>query len=282
MRLASFRAGARVGFGRVVDDHVLDLGRHLTGMADLLTFLECATPREWDVARTADGPALELGTVSLLPPLWNARKLFGVGVNYRSHAADTGRPVGKEPVLFLRVADSLVGNGQAVEIPAASQCFECEGELAIVMGKKAWQVRAQDALQHVAGYSCFMDGSARDWQARTNSVTAKNFLHSGSFGPWLQTNQALDPGELLVRTFINDEMVQSGRTSEMVFPVAELIAYISAFTPLLPGDVVITGTPGKTDRSRSLALHPGDRVRVDIEGVGSLCNPVVKAQPCLS
>jgi len=280
MRLASFRAGTRVGFGRVVDDHVLDLGQHLAGMGDLRTFLEQASPRDWDIARTAAGPALELRELSLLPPLWNARKLFGVGVNYRSHAADTGRPVGKEPLLFLRLADSLVGTGQAVEVPAPSQCFECEGELAVVIGKRAWQVSAQHALEHVAGYSCFMDGSARDWQARTNAVTAKNFLRSGSFGPWLQTEQALDPGELLVQTFINDQMVQSGPTSEMVFSVGELIAYISTFTPLLPGDVVVTGTPGRTDRSRSLALHPGDRVRVDIEGVGSLCNPVVQAQPC--
>jgi 2-keto-4-pentenoate hydratase/2-oxohepta-3-ene-1,7-dioic acid hydratase in catechol pathway len=280
MRLASFRAGTRIGFGRVEDGHLLDLGHHLAGMGDLLTFLEQATPRDWDIARTADGPALELSTLSLLPPLWNARKLFGVGVNFRSHAADTGRPVGKEPLLFLRLADSLVGAEQAVEVPASSQCFECEGELAVVIGKTAWQVRPQDALQHVAGYSCFMDGSARDWQARTNAVTAKNFPRSGSFGPWLHSTQALDPGALTVQTFVNDRMVQSGCTSEMVFPVADLIAYISAFTPLMPGDVVVTGTPGKTDRSQSLALRPGDRVRVDIAGVGSLCNPVVQAQPC--
>jgi 2-keto-4-pentenoate hydratase/2-oxohepta-3-ene-1,7-dioic acid hydratase in catechol pathway len=273
MNLVSFRRAGRVSFGRMDVGCIADLKVHMPAFGGLRDFLDNGSAQDWETARDAVG-VLNAQDVTLLPPIVDSRKIFGVGVNFSSHAEETGRAIGNEPILFLRVADSQVGAGEALRVPPGCERYECEGELAVVIGRRAWHVAAADALDHVAGYACFLDGTARDWQARTNATTGKNFFRSGSFGPWLRTADEVDPSDLLVETFVNDKAVQRGRTSEMVFPVPNLIAYISRFTPLLPGDVIVTGTPGRSDRDACLALRAGDTVRVEIEGIGALCNTV--------
>lgn len=276
MELISFVHRGESSFGKLVHNEVVDFrGVFQKNYGDMLSFLDGATQEDWSCAIAATRPLCDRDDVALLTPVPNARKIFGVGVNFESHARDTGRAIGDEPVLFIRLHDSQVGEGQTIRRSVDVRRFECEGELAVVIGLGGRCIAREHALAHVLGYSCFMDGSARDWQQRAGASVGKNFFASGGFGPWISTRQAtLDVGALRIETFINGTLVQRGNTAEMKFSVADLIAYISRITPLLPGDVIVTGTPGKASADTSLELSPGDTVSVSIEGVGVLTNPV--------
>lgn len=212
------------------------------------------------------------------PVIPNPDKILCIGVNYRPHIEEMGRELPDKPVVFVRFAGSLVGHAEAVVRPAASEQFDFEGELAVVIGRRARHVSRGQALDFVAGYSCFMDGSVRDWQRHSMQFTAgKNFHHSGSLGPCLVTRDEIsDVRELRLQTRLNGTVVQTGCIRDLIFDIPYLIEYCSTFAELLPGDIIATGTPGGVGAARKppLWLKPGDDIAVDIPQIGCLENPV--------
>lgn len=206
-----------------------------------------------------------------------ARKILCVGVNYRPHIEEMGREIPDFPVVFTRFESSLVGPDEPVIRPQASEQFDFEGELAIIIGKPARHVERSNALEYVAGYCCFLDGSVRDWQRHTGQFTAgKNFDRSGAIGPMVPAADVPDPTALELTTRVNGNVMQQGRVADLVFDIPALIEYCSTFTELHPGDVIATGTPGGVGAARKppVWLRDGDLVEVEISGIGVLRNPV--------
>ncbi len=204
-------------------------------------------------------------------------KILCVGVNYRPHIEEMGREIPDYPVVFTRFPSSLVGPDEPIIRPQASEQFDFEGELAFVIGKTARHVQRDDALDYIAGYCCFLDGSVRDWQRHTGQFTAgKNFDRSGAIGPMVRAIDVPDPTLLELTTRVNGEVMQRGSVADLVFDIPALVEYCSTFTELRPGDVIATGTPGGVGAARKppVWLRDGDLVEVDISGIGMLRNPV--------
>jgi len=238
-----------------------------------------AALRNPQAASQPGGSRVEFADVQFLPPILAPEKILCVGINYRDHAAESSQAdEPKFPSLFARFPSSQVGHRQPIVAPAISEKFDYEGELAVVIGQSAWRVSRGDALRCVAGYSCFAENSVRDFQNHGRQVTAgKNFLASGAFGPWITSaDEVGDPASLTLTTRLNGEVVQHAALSSLIFPVDALIAYISQFTRLMPGDVIATGTPAGVGALRSppLWMKPGDFLEVDIPRVGLLQNRV--------
>ena len=205
------------------------------------------------------------------------KKILCVGVNYRPHIEEMGREVPDYPVVFTRFPSSLVGHDEPVIRPRVSEQFDYEGELAVVIGKRARHVPREQALEFVGGYCCFLDGSVRDWQRHTMQFTAgKNFEKSGAIGAVAAASDVGDPSTLELTTRVNGEIVQTGRVADLVFDIPYLIEYCSTFAELESGDVIATGTPGGVGAARTppMWLRDGDVVEVDIPRVGLLRNPV--------
>ena len=283
MRFVSFAADGRESFGAVVDDGVVDLGRR-TRFASLFDVLRQGALGE--VARDADRtPDLALHEVAWLPPVLTPTQLLCVGVNFANRNAeykdDSEQP--KYPSLFYRTPGSLVGHDQPIVRPPESVQLDYEGEIAIVIGTEGRRIPRERALEHIAGLTLCNEGTIRDWlrHAKFNVTQGKNFDRSGSIGPWLVTADEFDwtrPFELTTR--VNGEVRQHDTTSNMVFDFSFLVNYISTFTMLRPGDVIVTGTPpgagARFDPPRWLV--PGDVVEVDVPGIGLLRNRVVDEQ----
>jgi 2-keto-4-pentenoate hydratase/2-oxohepta-3-ene-1,7-dioic acid hydratase in catechol pathway len=213
-------------------------------------------------------PSLRLADARLLPPV-TPSKIVCVGRNYREHAAELGNPMPAEPLLFLKAPSAIIGDGETIELPPASERVEHEGELAVVIGRRCGRLPAdEDPLAYVLGYTCLNDVTARDLQRKDVQFTrGKSFDTFCPVGPYLVTG--LDPSDLSVVTRVNGEVRQSGRTSAMAFPVPHLLRYISHAMTLEPGDLIATGTPAGV-----APLTEGDLVEVSVEGVGTLRNPV--------
>ena len=244
MKLMSFEQRGRQAWGVVRGEEVVDL----SGVwPDLRTALEDGVGRIAQEAGRAGMPCTPLAGLQWLPPVPNPRKILCVGLNYGRHVLEAGRELPAHPSLFIRYADSFVGNGQDMWKPRASDRYDYEGELAVVIGRAGRHIAARDALSHVAGYTCMAENSVRDFQKHNAQVTpGKNFERSGALGPWLVTaDEICDPARLRVMTRLNGETLQQGEVSDLIFPIAELIAYISAFTPVA----------GRRDRHR----HAGGR-----------------------
>jgi 2-keto-4-pentenoate hydratase/2-oxohepta-3-ene-1,7-dioic acid hydratase in catechol pathway len=259
---------------------VIDLGaRYGAGWPTLRDLL--VSGRLADIPEMVAGAAADhrLTDIILDPVIPNPDKIVCVGLNYRDHAAETGRTVTEQPVLFARFAGSQVGHGQPLVRPAVSKEFDYEGELAVIIGTAGRHIRAADALEHVAGYSVYNDGSVRDWQRHTSQfLPGKTFAGTGGFGPYLVTvDEVPDPTKLRRTTCLNGQVVQDTTTNLLVTPIPALIAYISAILPLLPGDVIVSGTPGGVGAKRvpPLWMKPGDTVEVEVSGIGTLINPVI-------
>jgi 2-keto-4-pentenoate hydratase/2-oxohepta-3-ene-1,7-dioic acid hydratase in catechol pathway len=251
MRLVRFRHGDRIATGAIEPGS--DEIRILRG-----TFFEDPLPT---------GEAVALGDVLLLAPVLPS-KLVCVGKNYAAHAAEFGGQVPEEPLLFLKPSTAVIGPGDPVVLLPISRRVDYEGELAVVIGRLARGVRAEEAFRYILGYTCANDVTLRDLQKRDDQwARAKGFDGSCPLGPWIETD--LDPTDVLVQTRLNGEVRQSARTSDMVFGVATLIEFVTGFMTLLPGDVLLTGTPEGVGK-----LEAGDVVEVDIDGVGVLSNPV--------
>lgn len=224
-------------------------------------------------------PLVDLAAVRLLPPLSNPGKIVCVGLNYVDHAAESGFAPPEYPTLFGRFNSSLIGHGAPILRPALSDQLDYEGELVAVIGKAARDVAEADALAHVCGYSIFNDASIRDYQFKAPQWTpGKNFDDTGAFGPHFVTADELPAGceGLKLVTRLNGQVVQAASTSDMVFSVAQLVSILSGFMTLLPGDVIVTGTPSGVGMARKppLWMRDGDTVEVEIEQIGVLSNPV--------
>lgn len=219
---------------------------------------------------------------TLLTPV-PAINIFCIGLNYRAHAAETGAEIPQHPVVFMKPTTALNHPGQAIPLPAACEHgpeVDYEAELAVVIGRRARNVTVATALDYVLGYTCANDVSARRWQKQAGGgqwVRGKSFDGFCPLGPVLVTADEIpDPQNLTIRCRLNGEQVQTGHTSDMIFSVAEIIAFLSRDTTLLPGTVICTGTPPGVGFARNppIFLAPGDRVEVEIEGIGVLENPV--------
>lgn len=282
MKLVSFlTADGRSTYGTVTSRGVVDLGKRNPADGDSIRAL-LASGRLDEVrhlAEKAGEPDAALEELVLLPVILNPDKIICVGLNYRDHVAETGRTLTEKPALFARYPASQVGHMQPMVKPAVSDQYDYEGELAVIIGRGGRHIKAADALGHVAGYACYNEGSVRDWQRHTSQFLAgKSFANSGSFGPWMVTADEIpDPSKLTLQTRLNGQVVQDTTTDMLITAVPELIAYISTVLPLLPGDVIVSGTPGGVGSRREppLWMWPGDTVEVEISGIGVLRNTIV-------
>jgi 2-keto-4-pentenoate hydratase/2-oxohepta-3-ene-1,7-dioic acid hydratase in catechol pathway len=252
MRLVRFRHGDRIATGAVQPGS--ETIQVIAG-----TFFEDPLP-------TGDEVAID--DVMLLAPVLPS-KLVCVGKNYAAHAAEFGMDVPEEPLLFLKPSTAVIGPGDAIRLLPISRRIDYEGELAVVMGRLARNVRAEDASRFILGYTCANDVTLRDLQKTDDQwARAKGFDGSAPLGPWIETS--VDPTDAVLETRLNGDVVQHASTSDMVFGVAEPIEYVTSFMTLLPGDALLTGTPEGVGR-----LEGGDVVEVEVEGVGTLRNEVV-------
>ncbi|MBR0665173.1 fumarylacetoacetate hydrolase family protein [Roseomonas hellenica] len=275
MRLMSFSTPAGPSFGMVSGQGVIDLGRRLGGTLRGLLAQGVDTARSF----AGEAPDHALTAVTFLPVVPDAAKIIGIGLNYRSHVSEggAGREAPAFPRVFSRWNDTLLGHDAAMVRPRVSTHFDYEGELAVIIGKPGRHISKAAALSHVAGYACFNDGSVRDWQKHT-TTSGKNFFASGPFGPWMVTADEIpDPAALTLTTRVNGQQVQRASTGDLIYDIPTLIEYVSAITPLAPGDVIATGTPEGVASYRDPPgwLKPGDVVEVEISGIGTLRNPVV-------
>ncbi len=228
------------------------------------------------------GATLPLHGLHLLPVVPNPGKIICIGLNYRDHAAEGGNPIPDYPAVFLRSTTSLVAHGQPMLRPPVSDKLDFEAELAVVIGQTATRVSAATALDHVAGYACFNDGSVRDYQRKSTQWTmGKNFDRTGGFGPDLVTADEVPQGAtgLRITSRVNGAVMQDGNTADMIFDVATLITLLSQAMTLEPGDVIATGTPAGVGYARKppLFLKPGDVCEVTIAGIGTLSNSIEAA-----
>jgi 2-keto-4-pentenoate hydratase/2-oxohepta-3-ene-1,7-dioic acid hydratase in catechol pathway len=277
VRFVSFECDGVGGYGVIDGETVVDLTQ--AGSNSLRAAL-AAEGMDGLKRRVAQGgPQRPLAAVRLLPPIPDPLKIICAGLNYRAHAEETGAGLPKKPPIFTRFISTIVAPGAAIVRPAVSVAFDFEGELAVVIGKTGWRIPEADALDYVAGYSCFGDNSIRDFQRHTPMVTpGKNFDRSGSFGPWLvPADEVGDPAGLNLETRLNGTVVQHTSVSDLIFSVPELIAYISSFTRLEAGDVIATGTPSGVGAARNppLWMRAGDTLEIEISGLGVLRNPVI-------
>lgn len=283
MKLASFNDPmGKPTFGRLIEGEagarLLDLGRRLSGIATLRDLI--AQP-DWMKIVEAVDPSDEsygLSEVAFLPVVPNPDKILCIGINYASHVRETGREMPDRPMVFTRFANSQVGHKGAMIRPRLSDRFDFEGELAVVIGRPGRYIAPDAALSHVAGYSCYNDGSIRDWQRHTTQFTpGKNFPATGAFGPWMATpDEVGDIGRLSLTTTLNGAVMQQATLDDLIFDVPSLISYCSHFTVLEPGDVIITGTTGGVGAFREppIWLKPGDQISVTIDAIGELRNHV--------
>jgi 2,4-diketo-3-deoxy-L-fuconate hydrolase len=259
MRVARFHHFNRTTIGVVEGDRLIDAGSDpLHPVPD-------------------DRPLFDLADVRLLAPVAPS-KVVAVGLNYADHARETGQEIPSAPVLFAKLPSSIVGPDQAATIPGITTQLDFEAELGVVIGRRACGVAAADALDHVFGYTCVNDLSARDLQTADGQwVRGKSLDGSCPVGPWVVTaDEIRDPQTLRIRCVVNDETMQDSSTAEMIVGVAELIAYISRGITLEPGDLILTGTPAGVGfvREPPRYLQEGDVVSVMIEGIGTLTNEI--------
>ena len=281
MKLVSFKAGDAAGFGVVKGDAIVDLTAHFRprGITGLRTLIAADALGEARALADTVAPSLKLADVSLLPVIPDPGKIICIGLNYRDHVAETGRTVTENPALFSRYPESQVGHLQPIVKPLESDHFDYEGELALVIGRGGRRIKEEDALAAVAGYSCYNEGSIRDYQRHTSQFLAgKTFANTGAFGPWLVTADEIpDPSRLTLETRLNGQVVQHSTTDLLITDIPALIRYCSTVLTLEPGDVIVTGTPGGVGAKRTppLWMKPGDTVEVEISGIGILRNPVI-------
>jgi 2-keto-4-pentenoate hydratase/2-oxohepta-3-ene-1,7-dioic acid hydratase in catechol pathway len=278
MKLASFRIHNRETWGQVEGDAVVDIGAAAgRGVPDLKS---CIEQQAYELIRrqSDSAPRHSISEVTWLPVIPNPEKIFCVGLNYETHRKETGRAVVEHPTIFARFANTQTGHMTNIVRPRVSTHLDFEGELAVIIGKAGRYIARESAFEYVAGFSCYNDGSIRDWQHHTHQFTpGKNFPNTGSFGPWMVTPDELTEfGSRQIATRLNGEVVQQAHLGEMIFDIPTLIEYCSSFNPLAPGDVIVTGTPGGVGVKRTppLWMKPGDVVEVEIDGIGVLRNGI--------
>ena len=276
MRLVTFVEGGKAARpGLVVDGGVVDLGAE--GFEDAIAFMGAPGSVQAEAARAR--PTIALEKVRLLAPVPNPPRIFGIGVNYAEHAAESGTRMRDVPTVFLVLSSAVVGPGADVVLPRASSQVDYEAELAVVIGKAGHRIAASEWEEHVFGYTMMNDVSARDVQRATSQWTlAKSFPTFAPMGPWVVTKDEItDPHRLGISLTIGGERLQDSNTSQMIYKIPALIEYLSGIVPLEVGDVISTGTPAGVGMGRTPQrwLKAGDEMVVAIEGIGELRNPVV-------
>ncbi|WP_440532726.1 fumarylacetoacetate hydrolase family protein [Variovorax sp. YR566] len=283
MKLMSYSLAGRETWGAVVDGGVVELAAR-TGHATLADFIASADFARRDALVAGLAADVPLSDVRYLPVITKPEKIVCAVRNYMDHhqevlAAGMHRELSEQPPIFLRVWRSQTPHEGPIVCPRVSESLDWEGELAVIIGKEGRDIQETDAWDHVAGYSCYNDGSVREWQFHAKQIASgKNFEATGGFGPWMVTAEEIAPGrELKLETRLNGEVVQSSHTGHMIFSIPRLIAYASTIFTLVPGDVIATGTPAGVGWSKKPPrfMKPGDVVEVEIEAVGLLRNPVV-------
>jgi len=269
MRLVTYSVGdGELRIGSLEGDEIRPLPHE--SMLDFIEYGGSPEPGE-DV--------VPLSEARIHAPIPNPEKIVAIGLNYEDHAQETGAPIPEKPVVFTKYPNTIIGPGEAIRIPPITEQVDYEAELAVVIGKTARNVPESEALDHVFGYANANDVSARDLQFSeggqwTRSKSLDTFM---PFGPFIATKDEVpDPQNLSIRAILNGETVQDGTTAKMIFPVAELVAFLSTGMTLVPGDIIITGTPPGVGMARDpqLWMKPGDEVTIEIENLGTLTNPV--------
>jgi 2-keto-4-pentenoate hydratase/2-oxohepta-3-ene-1,7-dioic acid hydratase in catechol pathway len=264
--------GGELGTGYLENGGVTPLG---SAGADMIEYIRHGRSAE----RRPGGETVPLGEVRLHAPIQNPQKVIGIGLNYEDHAAETGADIPEKPIVFAKYANTIASPGDDIVIPPITSQADYEAELAVVIGREAKNVSEADALDYVFGYMNANDVSSRDLQFSeggqwTRSKSIDTFC---PIGPHIATaDEVPDPQNLRVRCILNGEVMQDGNTSKMIFSVAELIAFLSSAMTLVPGDIIVTGTPPGVGAARDpqVWLKDGDEVTIEIEGLGSLTNPV--------
>ena len=280
MKLISFTRLGEVGFGALIDDGVVDLTNQLDyGVDSIKEAIESDLLYIAEEYLEGRSPNFAMSDVTLLPVIPNPSKIICIGLNYENHRKETKRPDVEHPTIFVRYPDSQVAHGQALIKPKSTERFDYEGEMAVIIGDGGRNISEESALEHVAGFACYNDGSVRNWQRHTSQFTpGKTFPGTGAFGPYMVTpDEVGDYTKLPIQTRLNGEIMQDAKLSDLIFPVPRLINYVSQFTPLAAGDVIVSGTPGGVGDKREPPVYmvPGDLVEVEIGILGTLANPVV-------
>ena len=284
MKLASYLKDGKPSYGIVTNNGIVDLASRLGSELPTLRDFIAA-----DFAGARDGidkapPDMPLENVNWLPVIPNPGAVWCAGLNTHSHFHEAKErmkfaELPKVPMFFLRSQHTLIGHGQALEKPSLEPNFDYEGEIAVIIGRRCRNVSVADAPNHIAGYSCFNDGSARQYQIRSHQVTTgKNGYHSGGFGPWMVTADEVDMNDLVLQTRVNGDVRQNMKIDDLIFSFADMISHISEVTWLEPGDVIVTGSAEGAGALRNppIFLQEGDVVDIEVSGIGTLSNPVVE------
>lgn len=279
MKLLSFELAGSRRFGAWVEGGIVDLTRRVGGQfPDLLSVLQAGALPKLAEALKGAKPDVTAESVKFLPVIPNPPKIICIGINYEEHRAETGRDPTLRPPVFARFANSQVGHQGAILLPPESEKLDYEGEIAVIIGKAGRRISEKDSWDHIAGYSCYNDGSVRDWQWATTQWTAgKNFAATGGFGPWMVTADEIPAEtELTLITRLNGVEMQHTTTDLMVHSIPKLIAHLSTWVPLAPGDVIVSGTPGGVGARRDppVWMKPGDMVEIEVSRVGVLRNTI--------
>lgn len=275
MKFISYLHNNEPGWGVIDGGNVLDLTGHEPALKDAIG--NGTLPGSLD--GVAPGKIVPLAEVVYLSPVPDPRRILCIGQNYVAHRAEMGGATTAQPLIFTRYPSSISGHNRELVKPRESGEYDFEGELAVIIGRTGRRISPDRALEHIAGYTCFMDGTARDFQVHTTQyIPGKNFDESGSCGPWMipATEMPAPNAGYRLETRLNGNTVQSTTTDLMIFSVPVLLAYLSTFTTLEPGDVIATGTPGGVGYKRKpqLFMSPGDRIEVELEGIGTLRNTI--------
>jgi 2-keto-4-pentenoate hydratase/2-oxohepta-3-ene-1,7-dioic acid hydratase in catechol pathway len=278
MKLASYLVDGKPAFGAVVGDGVITMGHRFEARyPSIKEVLRQGALEEIRRAAEEGQPDRKLSEIKFLPVIPDPDKIICAGINYRSHAAETGHALPLKPNMFIRLANGLVAHEEPMIRPSVSTNLDFEGELAIIIGKPGRHIKPERALDYVAGYTCFNDGSVRDW-AKYSLTAAKNFPGTGPLGPWMVTADEIpDPSKLTLVTRLNGKEMQRSGTDALIHTMPELIAYCSDFTTLSPGDIIATGTPDGIGAKRTppVWMNAGDVLEIEISGIGTLRNRVV-------
>lgn len=280
MKLVSYERNGRAGYGAIIDSMVAELSAEFSDVAPTLKLLlqAGALANAHTLVAEEKLPLFPLSEVTLAPVIPDPGQIFCIGLNYADHVSETGRLITESPTVFLRVPASQTAHGHPIILPAESGELDFEGEIAIVIGKGGRRISEDAAWSHIAGYSCYNDASIRDWQAATTQWTAgKNFWRTGAFGPWMVTADEIRPDQVMTLvTRLNGVEVQRSTTDLLIHSIPRQIAYLSTFTPLAPGDVIVTGTPGGVGfkRQPKLFMKAGDTVEVEVDAIGVLRNSI--------
>lgn len=278
MKLATFRTSQGASYGAVTDAGIVDLGKRLGNRYPDLKALIAGNGFSQVNALLKEKPDYKLADITWLPVIPNPDRILCVGLNYQDHVVETGRDNTEQPAIFIRLPESQVGHKQPILRPRESTHMDFEAEIAVIIGKGGRRISQKDSWSHIAGYSCYNDGSVRDWQRHTIQWTAgKNFVQTGGFGPWMVTADEIPPNaKMTLSCRLNGERMQHATTEQMIFKIPKIIEYVSTWTTLAPGDVLVTGTPGGVGARRTppVWMKPGDKVEIEIDKVGILENSI--------